>query len=104
MPTPAQVPLNKLMKKLRTGESVIVLGCSCGSVSGSFSRHRLLAMARVAIALAAIVGLVAAQNVSCPSPLSGNIYSNSGTLLDGSVVQFTAFKGRVVLIANVASF
>lgn len=59
--------------------------------------------ASLALATALLV-CAAAQNVSCPTPLDGNIYGYSAPLLDGTMVDFSQFQGQVVLVVNVASF
>jgi hypothetical protein len=73
-----------------------------GRVSGTI--HHSLPMARLAVLSLALLGVAVAQNVSCPNPLPGNIYQYSANLLDGTPVDFSAFKGQVAIVVNVASF
>lgn len=51
----------------------------------------------------AAFALCASAGVPCPSPLPGNVYQYSASLLDGTSVPFSKYNGYVLLIVNVGA-
>ena len=57
--------------------------------------------------VAALFGVAAAQSVpmvTCPTPLPGNLYGFNATLLNGTTIDLQQFAGKVVIVANVATY
>ena len=57
--------------------------------------------------VAAMCGLSAAQSVptvNCTAPLPGSLADFSATLLNGTTISLAQFVGKVVIVANVATY
>jgi glutathione peroxidase len=61
-------------------------------------------MRRVFAALAAVPMLFAAREVHAQTAQKGNVADISFTAIDGAAMPLAAYKGKVLLIVNVASF
>ncbi len=63
----------------------------------------LLGAAVVATAMASCFSQ-SVPMVACPSPLAGTLYDYSAPLLNGTTVDFSQYAGKVVIVANVATY